>query len=124
MQLITDPTSLIEFKQKYNAIKILSVERLPTLKWYEYPSIPFNLIFTSLAATGATFFSPRNEEIVDIYGWVFLANIFGLIIVTFLTSLTKHIENENHLILIALLAFGISFFAASFSFYMLWEALI
>lgn len=123
-ELTTEPSTLIDFAGSHkDAVEILAVEKLATLNWWDYPSIPTELCFSALGTDAVAFFSPRIGEVIAAYKWLFPLHVFSLLAVVLLGILSDKTDETSEKRRLQGWSLFIAFTTAFLAFAALWSAL-
>jgi hypothetical protein len=96
-ELITEPSRLANLRDTHTDLEtVIDVSRLATLNWWDYPSIPMNLCFAALTADAVAFFSPKVDQVIGSYTWLFPLHIFSLLLIILLSIVALRIEDARH----------------------------
>lgn len=91
----TEPSKVADFKQTHpHATTIVTIDQRATYQWYDYPSISLNLCFAALLADGMSLFSPKVNEVIGAYRWLFILHI-GILILVLLLNINAMKKEDN-----------------------------
>jgi hypothetical protein len=95
-ELITEPSRLADLRDTHKDLEtVIDVNRLATLNWWDYPSIPVNLCFAALTADAVAFFSPKVDQVISRYTWLFPLHIFSLLLILLLSIVALRMEDAR-----------------------------